>query len=402
MSTGAATGIETRRIESVAELQEAIRQAQESGAAVYPCGGAAGAAFGSSPNHEGASLDLTGIDNLIDYPAEDMTITVQAGMRWGRLQEILAEKNQTVPIDCPLQDRATVGGVIAAAANGPRRYGLGGVRDYLIGVTAVDGRGRLFHGGGRVVKNVAGYDFCRLLTGSFGMLGVVVEATFKVLPRPESAAWVLGEVADAAASEALLAKLVHSAAAPVAIEYLDGDALDAWTSAPTIAVRIEGTAAEVEWMRNELPKEMATAGGAATRSIADEDAERLLRDLADFRFAVESPLVLQATMLPSRVAEFVELIKKVDPASSIAAHAGDGVIYAAVSAGDDAMLGVIVKQLRPAALAARGGLVVLRSDNASLTPQARWGPPPAGAAWMRRVKDAFDPAGVLNPGRYWI
>ena len=112
----------------------------------------------------------------------------------GFLKQTLASEGLMLPLDVPQQEAATLGGVIATNTNGPRRFGLGTVRDYVIGIEAVNGKGQLFHGGGRVVKNVAGYDFCKLLTGSMGTLGVITQATVKLKPIPESASTSCGRL----------------------------------------------------------------------------------------------------------------------------------------------------------------------------------------------------------------
>src|SRR5207253_9213768 len=129
--------------------------------------------------------DLRGLAEVIDYPARDMTITVQAGITLARLQALLATEKQRLPVDVPHPDRATLGGALATNASGPRRLGFGTLRDYVIGMTVVNDEGQEVKAGGRVVKNVAGYDLCKLHVGALGTLGVISQATLKLRPRPE-------------------------------------------------------------------------------------------------------------------------------------------------------------------------------------------------------------------------
>ena len=136
-----------------------------------------------------------------------MTILVEAGVRMADLAATLAAEGQQLPIDVPRASEATIGGVVATNWNGPRRYGHGTVRDYVIGIHAVDGRGVAFKGGGRVVKNVAGYDFCKLLTGSLGTLGVITQLAFKVKPQPECTAAVIADCANLSIAEKALDRL---------------------------------------------------------------------------------------------------------------------------------------------------------------------------------------------------
>src|SRR4029079_12976461 len=146
-----------------------------------------------APPAEAPTLNLSSLAKIVDYTPRDMTILVEAGVRMADLAATLAAERQQLPIDVPRAADATIGGVIATNWCGPRRYGHGTIRDYVIGIHAVDGRGVAFKGGGRVVKNVAGYDFCKLLTGSLGTLGVITQVALKVKPQSESSAAVFAE-----------------------------------------------------------------------------------------------------------------------------------------------------------------------------------------------------------------
>ncbi len=123
---------------------------------------------------------------MIDYPARDMTVTVQAGITLAALQKLLATEKQRLPVDVPRADRATLGGVLAANVSGPRRFGFGTLRDYVIGITTINDEGQETKAGGRVVKNVAGYDLCKLHIGALGTLGIISQVTLKVRPMPEA------------------------------------------------------------------------------------------------------------------------------------------------------------------------------------------------------------------------
>ncbi|MBC7857148.1 MAG: FAD-binding oxidoreductase, partial [Pirellulaceae bacterium] len=173
-----------------AELAAALAEAYASGSAIYPIGGGTSLDFGLPAKTPGSGLSLAGLSRIVDYPARDMTVTVEAGVTMQTLSDLLATEGQRLPLGVPLADRATVGGVVATNWNGPRRYGCGTVRDYVIGISAVDGRGMPFKGGGRVVKNVAGYDLCKLLVGSLGTLGIITQVTLKLRPLAEKTALI--------------------------------------------------------------------------------------------------------------------------------------------------------------------------------------------------------------------
>ncbi len=187
-----------------AGVVEAVRVAFEASSAIYPVGGGTALDYGNPPLRSGQTLDLSILNRVVDYTPRDMTIVVEAGVRMADLAATLAAESQHLPVDVPRVGDATIGGVVATNWSGPRRHGHGSIRDYVIGIHAVDGRGTPFKGGGRVVKNVAGYDFCKLLTGSLGTLAVITQLALKVKPQSESVAVVVGECSDLAVAEKAL------------------------------------------------------------------------------------------------------------------------------------------------------------------------------------------------------
>jgi glycolate oxidase FAD binding subunit len=338
-----------------------------------------------------------------------MTVTVEAGVTMRALAEVLAKERQRLPIDVPEADRATIGGVIATNWNGPRRYGEGTVRDYVIGISAVDGRGMPFKGGGRVVKNVAGYDFCKLLTGSLGTLGVITQVTLRLKPIPEQSALVACAVPDATAAQKLLAALVTSKTAPTAIELLAGPA---WQGDPALAafgrpspstlylvVGLEGTGPEVEYMLRELSAEWHALGAEAH---AIGEASSLWQRLIEFPAAGESPLVLLASVVPSGTTAVIEAARKLDPDCSIQAQAGSGtVILKFAKFPGQGLSRALVGNLQPVAAAHHGHVVVLSNPtSAEMTHQSAWGGIDAPFDLMTEIKRRFDPRDILNRGRF--
>jgi glycolate oxidase FAD binding subunit len=392
--------------ETEAALVEAVRQAYADSTPVYPIGGGTSLDYGVPPRQSGIGVSLTGLNRVIDYPARDMTITVEAGITMARLAQTLAAEGQRLPIDTPQAEQATLGGVIATNFSGPRRYGLGTIRDYVIGIAAVDGRGILFHGGGRVVKNVAGYDFCKLLTGSLGTLGVISQVTLKVRPRPEASALIACGLAEVERAEPLLAALVTSRTAPTAIELLAGPAWDddvafePGTHAPLrLVVGFEGTRVEVAWQVGQLQDEWRALGVTASQVVASEQTPGLWNGLTEFP-AGPAPLVLKVSVPPGAVTAYVQRVMAIDPACSIQAHAGNGIVIARFAKFTTADVSrIVIGALRPAAVSAGGHAVVL-SSTLELTHQAVWGSGGGSVRMMKAVKDQFDPRGILNPGRF--
>ena len=393
-----------------AEVAATVARAHAQEAAVYTVGGRTAIDFGQPAKRPGIELSLAALRREIDYPARDMTVTIEAGMTMAALAELLAREGQRLPIDAPRAEVATIGGVVATAFSGPRRYGHGTPRDYVIGITAVDGRGTLFHGGGRVVKNVAGYDFCKLLTGSLGSLAVITQVTLKVKPLCESTALVACDVANHDRLETMLAAMVNSQTTPAAIECVSGEA---WIDDPLLATRggaigrlvvgLEGSAAEVSWMIDRLSDDWRALGVHSIDAARDEAARGAWRRLVDFSDTRDTPLVLKVSVPPSRVAALLPTLASVGDGLSIAAHAGNGIVLAKYKGFSPAAAAkALVAELHPAA-AKLGGAAMVWSCSAAdeLTRQAMWGGRRAEVDRMRSVKLAFDPKGLLNPGRFY-
>lgn len=401
---------ETSTPSTQAELVSVVRAAYESGTPLYPLGGETALDYGLPVKTPGIGLSLAELNRLVDYPARDMTVTVEAGITISALAELLAAEGQWLPIDVPDPDHATLGGVIATNASGPRRYGQGTIRDYVIGITAVDGRGTEFHGGGRVVKNVAGYDFCKLLVGSLGTLGVSTQVTLKVKPRPRASALVTCDVASFEQAETLLAALGQSRTTPAAVELLAGPAWSDDTNLATLTpgtsarlvVGLEGTAVEVDWMVEQLRGEWQALGVSNTRVLTGDPCSNLWRSLAEFPANRDAAAVIRANVLPGAVTTFAQEVLQVDPQASIQAHAGNGILivrFGGLAASDIAA--TIIKRLRPAADAMRGSVVVVHAaQGVEFTRQLIWGPARADFPQQVAVKRQFDPRGVLNPGRF--
>ncbi len=379
-----------------------IGAAYQSGTPVYPIGGGTSLDYGPKPVRPGIGLSMEAMNRVLDHPADDLTITVEPGLTLAELNRHLAEKRQWLPIDPPEPARATVGGIVATNACGPRRCARGTIGDYLIGIRAIDGCGEAFAGGGRVVKNAAGYNLPRLMVGSLGTLGVLTQLTFMVRPLPTHSAVVICDMPSFQQAECLLAALGRSLSTPTIVELLAGPArpqcplpLPPGTAAARLVIGFEGGAAEVQGMANILCDEWRALGADGLTTIVGARVD------AVWNWLSESPALLQINVLPSRLVEVMEQVARELPATPLQAHAGNGVIriYRPADAADFANL--VQNTLRPIAAAAGGSLTVLATPaDAELTPAEIWGPPRPSMALMRSIQQRFDPAGILNPERF--
>lgn len=372
-----------------------VRNAAAKRTPVYPIGGATELHCGARPTQPGIGLQTCRLNSVLDYPADDMTITVEAGLTIAELQRQLAAQRQWLPVDVPRPDRATVGGVVATCPSGPRRYAYGTIRDYVLGIRAVNGRGTVFSGGGRVVKNAAGYNMNRLLVGSLGALGVITQVTLMVRPLPEASAWLSCEVADSATVERLLAGLVETRTLPAAIELTVGQALPDDPSIDPgqpnvrqsltyrLLVAFEGSRIEVDWMIGQLGEEWRAAGVEQVGTHTGAEAEKLWRDMTDFSADV------QINVLPSATVSMTAKLRELFPGCSALAHAGSGILRVRMPEKDsDDQWRDQRSRLYELVAAAEGKIAC---GTRSL--------PPMMLAVMRAIKQCFDPEGILNPGR---
>jgi len=386
---------------TVAELGALVTAARRNGQGVYPVGGRTTLDAGLPPAKPGVAVDATALNSVIDYPARDMTITVQAGITLAALEAELAKEGQWLPVDVAAPERATLGGAIALNKSGPRRYGYGTLRDYVIGISFVTDDGVEVKAGGRVVKNVAGYDLMKLQIGAVGTLGVVTQVTLKVKPRPEeSAAIVFGCMPDEL--DSVLDLLHASQSRPAAVELLNAEAwraagLGSSISDPwVVAVGFEEKAETVKWQLATLRGELSVA---PIRENADHSgAAAIWRAVARLQLRPESRYIWKASVLPSKLAEVARSVPVHLPGpvhvsalnGIIWFHAGEG-----FGVGDHNRLTWMEQRL---AVTGIHHYVIRRCPTDYKKTLRVWGRP-VDRDLMRTVKQTLDPDDVFNPGR---
>lgn len=357
---------------TVAEASELMRAAAEHELAIVPRGAGTKLDWGTPPDRCDLVVETGRLGRVIEHMPGDLVVKVEAGLRLDELREVLAATGQQLSLDGPLPG-ATLGGTIATATAGPRRLLYGSARDLIIGITVVRADGVVAHAGGKVVKNVAGYDLGKLFTGSRGTLGLIVEAAFRLHPLPRMSVYVSGTAADAGQAHEMTQALLHSALVPAAIE-VDGP------GPITVAALLEGVPDGVR-SRAETARDLI--GGR----ISDAPPEWWGRlpggdVLAEVR---AEPTALEGI--------FGDLGVSGDRAGGLAARirgsAGRGVWHVALPVEN---AGAALVRLRR-----HGSAVVLTAPETVRLD--RWGPVPA-LPLMRRVKDQFDPGHRLSPGRF--
>ena len=337
-------------------------------------------------------LETGGLDGIVDHVPEDLTVTVRAGTSVAALREALAAHGQFLPLDPPYVTRgATVGGVIAANSNGFGRYRYGSVRDLLLGVRAALPDGTLARAGGRVVKNVAGYDLNKLFIGSFGTLGVVVEATFKILPIPPVSR--AAEATFAAAVDAFAAAdaIVRTSLRPTALVVERTDDRR-WR----VVIAAAGERAPVDRAIAEFAR-VCAARGASAEPIADPEAALgPLREIVD---SAADGIVVRAALPLSAQAAFADAAARADRGARVVADAASGIANVHLRE-DRAGLVAAADALLANARVLGGSARIERSTIPDI--ELSGAGEPAGAFLMRRLKDAFDPQEILEPARSMV
>jgi glycolate oxidase FAD binding subunit len=378
---------------NAAEVQSCVRAAGAEGLALVARGRGTHLAIGAPPTRLDLVVALDRLSRVVCHEAADMTVTVEAGCPLDALAEVLARAGQWLPLDPPRPHATTVGGLVAADLSGPLRFSQGRVRDLLIGIRTVGADGALVSGGGRVVKNVAGYDLPKLHVGALGTLGIVVEATFKLRPRPpwERAVVIACRSAEAAGEAALLAGDLGPAwlelAGPGGLPEGPGEG----------AAVVVGAAGIAEEVADAQARAVDLARASGLGALAVDDGAALRARFA--AFATEpAAAVLRAAMLPTEVGAFVASVHRTGGPVRCLAHAASGVVRIAVQAAEP--VAGLVARLRPPLEECGGSLVVERAPPALKAVLDVWGGPGPAFPLMRGVKQALDPAGLFAPGRF--
>jgi glycolate oxidase FAD binding subunit len=374
--------------ETAADVSDLLARASRDHHTVAIAGGGTKAGWGSVAQSTDIVLSTSALNRVVAHRHGDLTATVQAGATLDAVNRELAVYGQWLPLDPPWSDRATIGGIVATNDSGPRRHRYGAPRDLIIGADFVRADGVAAKAGGIVVKNVAGYDVARLLTGSFGTLAVIVSATFKLYPLPSASRTVVIDASGEIAS--LLTTLVHSQLTPTAIE-VQTPPLRLLVRFETIDVAADQQAAAAA----------ATAESAGARvSILRDDDEHTLWIEHGQRPWNGDGAVLKATLLPSHVAPTLGWIREEarDYRYDIIGRAGVGVLLVRIDGTEETQARVLT-ELRARIPEGRGSVVLVRGSDALRSRVDPWGPPGDGLSLMRSIKKQFDPAAILNPRR---
>jgi glycolate oxidase FAD binding subunit len=383
------------------ELKQVMACAYSNGWSVLPCGSGSKLGWGGLGKDVDLVISTERLNRVIEHAVGDLTVTVEAGVKLADLQKLLLKENQFLPLDPAYPQQATLGGIIATADSGSWRQRYGGVRDMLLGISFVRSDGQLAKAGGRVVKNVAGYDLMKLFTGSYGTLGVLTEVTFRAYPIPLATGTVVltGEAeAIASATQTLLA----SALTPTAADLLSSQLVSKLSLGQGLGliVRFQSVAESVKEQSSRLLEVGQTLGLQGTL-YQDADEVTLWQSLPEqiWKASQEPAITCKIGVLPTAA---VKTLIKLDALTSSAGlgfiHAGSGLGRLRIES--ETVMPQMIGELRRYCESQQGFLTVLEAPITLKQQLDVWGYRGNALNVMRGIKQQFDPKNILSPDRF--
>jgi glycolate oxidase FAD binding subunit len=408
-----------------AQIAEILRFAAAEKLAVIPTGGCTKLGIGSPPARFDIALDISRMNRVLAYDPQDLTLGVESGVRIEDLLGTLAEKKQFLPLAVPFSDRATIGGIVAANSSSPLRHAYGAVRDFCLGIEFVTGEGFQAKSGGRVVKNVTGYDLHKLLIGSLGTLAVITRVNFRTFPMPPAQGTFVASFGSAEAAFEFCRTISHSVLTPQMVEVADPDAgrLIFSEDAParitpmqwSVLISAAGQPAVVDRYARELGHMAAEGNASEFLPIRETDQSSVFARIREFpRLVLEAApdaaifrIGALPTAMPSLLKDLSEVAKHCGTGFASLTRAS-GIVYAAffAQAGHEASSAITANAVKEVfhicALPENGAQAMLEWCPSEMKRMDAdpWGPWRDEFVLMQRVKNAFDPQKVLAPGRF--
>jgi glycolate oxidase FAD binding subunit len=405
---------------SVAEIAEVLRFASAERLAIVPVGGKTHLHIGMPPHRYDLALDVSGMNRVLAYEPHDLTLGVEPGITYADLDRSLREKGQFLPLAPPFAERATLGGIVAAAADTPLRYAHGTARDFLLGVEFVTGEGSISKSGARVVKNVTGYDLHKLLIGSLGTLAVITRLNFRTFPLPPAQRMFVASFADQAGALALCRAMMKSPLQPRVLEVLDPGAAGLFSTRGAsflgrgswlAVIEAAGHEAVLERHARDLASMSRDAHAAEFVALNEAQRDQLFGCLCDFSpiafGATSAATIFRIAALPSAMPMLFAEVQKVAER-----HAFDcailiralGVVYLALlPPGDPKIYPELVscsRELMDLCIRSGATPMIERCPLEIKNALGIWPPPGTEHEIAQRLKRVFDPQNILSPGRF--
>ena len=405
------------------EVSKIISYANQQHLAVIPMGNGTKIEMGGVPKKMDIVLLTRRLNRITDCDIDNLTFSAESGMTLNEVQKHLAKegKGYFLPLDPSFTDKATLGGIVATNSSGPKRLLYGTARDLIIGMKTVFANGDIVVSGGKTVKNVSGYDMCKLLIGSFGTLGIICEITFKILPLPEKEATLLVPFKALDEADGFVQEVSHSQLVPASIETLNATAVTKMKyRVPLpgegnylVVIGLEGVAESIERQISEMGALGKKHGVLEIVTLDSEKHDAFWNAFRNFSKGLvrgyPDLITLKSNVLISKCGKVMESYEKISKSMGMdcafICHSGNGILYSYVLADKSVRTKVeslvkLVKKLTSEAVKNEGNLVVESSPFSIRKKVDVWGKSRSDHQVMRRIKKQVDPSGVLNPGRF--
>ena len=380
---------------SVWEIQDVLRFAAAQHLSVIPAGSGSKLQSGNPPEKVDIVLAMTRINEVVEYEPADLTVTVEAGIQLTALQEKLADNGQFLPLNPPYASRCTLGGIVAANASGSLRLRYGTARNLVLGLRVVHASGTVVKSGGKVVKNVAGYDVNKLYIGSFGTLGILTEMTLKLSPIPARQALLTAQFQDMQAAAKTGLSIVGSQTLPDFVNLL----VNSEHAGPTLVTGFGGDAETVTWQLEQARRIMELNGAIGVKEVEGESFQKLNDAIRAFAESENDSrtVIVQVNLKRTDIAEFAENVLTNN--AEMLALLGSGVLYLKMEQVE--RLAETLATLRERVVAAHGSLIIESAPPELKQQLDVWGPvAPRARNLMQQLKARFDERNLLNPGRF--
>ena len=380
---------------SVWEIQDVLRFAAAQHLSVIPAGSGSKLQSGNPPEKVDIVLAMTRINEVVEYEPADLTVTVEAGIQLTALQEKLADNGQFLPLNPPYASRCTLGGIVAANASGSLRLRYGTARNLVLGLRVVHASGTVVKSGGKVVKNVAGYDVNKLYIGSFGTLGILTEMTLKLSPIPARQALLTAQFQDVQAAAKTGLSIVGSQTLPDFVNLL----VNSEHAGLTLVTGFGGDAETVTWQLEQARRIMELNGAIGVKEVEGESFQKLNDAIRAFAESENESrtVIVQVNLKRTDIAEFAE--NGLTNNAEMLALLGSGVLYLKMEQVEG--LAETLATLRERVVAAHGNLIIESAPPELKQQLDVWGPvAPRARNLMQQLKARFDERNLLNPGRF--
>jgi glycolate oxidase FAD binding subunit len=408
---------------TIDEVSRVVAYASQQHLAIIPKGNGSKMNMGGIPKKMDIVLSTSRLNRITDRDCENLTLSAESGLTLGEVQQGLAKvgKGYFLPLDPPFTDKATLGGIVATNSSGPKRLLYGTARDMMIGAKAVFPNGDIVVSGGKTVKNVSGYDMCKLLIGSYGTLGILCEMTFKLLPLPEKEATLLLSFAELEEADGFAREMRGSQLIPSSLEILNAKAVQKMkypVSMPPngnflVAIGVEGVTESIDRQISEMSEIGKKHGVLEAVTLDAEKHQAFWVALRDFSSRLtdeySNVISMKSNFLISKCGEVLGSYEKIAQGLGIdcafISHAGNGIMYSHILPGKNFRSKVesfveLIEKLTAEAVKYGGGLVVESSPLSIKKKVDVWGQSRSDYLVARRLKEQIDPAGILNIGRF--